>query len=170
MVNVLRNGQENVTDVRSLLELMRGTDMSLIGRSDLLDVRTNAAAFRRLNDRSFVEHVAATNRRRSADIAAPLQKDDQRATAVVNKSPATAYAMSDDKADAVRMFKGMFDLKITTGDMNGFLAAAGPPFTVASTEIKPFRWSESPISHLAHYGHPDVWDYDLEGIDWVWVE
>lgn len=163
MANVLHNGQQNVTDMGSLFELMRGTKLSLIGRSDLLGVKTESM-FRRFANRSFVDQLVVANRRRSDD--ATTQLKDDRTTIIMNKLPASAG--SDDRLDIDKKFTGILDLKITAANMNGFYAASGPPFTVDREEVEPFRWSESPIRHLPHYGHPDVWDYDLEGINWVW--
>ena len=164
VANVLYDRQENVTDVESLAELMRGPELSLIGRSDLLGVKT-AATFRRFSGRSFAEQLAAVGGRRSADSAAQ-PKDDRAAAVVVNKSPAASAAES--RLDIDKTFTGTLDLKIVAGDASGFVVASGPPFTANSEEVKPFRWSDSPIRHLPHYGHPDVWDYSLTGINWVW--
>jgi len=167
VANVLHDRQENVTDVESLAELMRGPELSLIGRSDLLGVKT-AAVFRRFTGRSFAEQLAAVGGRRSADSGAQ-PKDDERATAVVaNRSPAASAAAPESRLDIDKTFTGTLDLKIVAGDASGFVAASGPPFTANSEEVKPFRWSDSPIRHLSHYGHPDVWDYSLTGINWVW--
>ncbi|CAH1725232.1 unnamed protein product [Aphis gossypii] len=165
VTNILRNGQRNVTDIGTLVELMRGTEMSLIGRTDLLGVKTNAM-FRRFANQSFVEQLIAANRLRSADGTAPLK--DDRTTIVTNRLPSSAG--SDDKSDETdKCFTGTVDLKITSAYTNGYYAASGPPFTVDRAEVEPFRWSESPIRHLPHYGHPDVWDYDVEGVEWVWI-
>lgn len=145
VASVLRNRQHNVTDIKSLVELMRGAELSLAGRSDLLDRSDGAAAAP-----SGVVWTAARGRFAVG--------------AAINKSPTP----SDDRLDVDKSFSGILDLKITSASMKGFMAAAGPPFTVDRTEVEPFRWSESSIRHLPHYGHPDVWDYDLEGINWVW--
>lgn len=174
VANVLRNGQRNVTDVGTLVELMRGAELSLIGRSDLLGVKT----FRRLSNRSFVEQLVAANGGRRADAPTPTRRpradrDDRRTTVVVNKLPpaASAAAANDDddgKSAAYKTFTGIFDLKITSAYMNGFYAAAGPPFTVDRELVEPFRWSDSAIRNVAHHGQPDSWDYDLDGVAWVW--
>lgn len=163
---MLHDGLPNVTDIGSLYDLMRGTEISLIGRSDLLGVKT-ASMFRRFSNRSFVEQlmVMANGGRQSADTTTQLK--DDRTTIIMDKLPASS-AGSDDKLDIDKRFTGMLDLKITTANMNGFYAAAGPPFTDDRKVVEPFRWSESPIRHLPHHGHPDVWDYDLGGINWVW--
>jgi len=163
VANVLRSGQRNVTDIGTLVALMRGTEMSLIGRTDLLGVKTNAM-FRRFANQSFVEQLTAANRLRSADATAPLK--DDRTTIVTNRLPSSAA--SDDKLDADKCFTGTVDLKVTSAYMNGYYAASGPPSTMDRSEVEPFRWSESPIRHLPHYGHPDVWDYEVEGVVWVW--
>lgn len=167
MADVLHSGQQNVTDIGSLVDLMRGAELSLIGRSDLLGIRSEAM-FQSFSNRSFIEQLVAANRQRSANAAAlqAQQKDDRTATATNSKF--IASDSSDDRLDIDKMFTGILDLKITSADMNGFYAAAGPPFTVDRTEVEPFQWSESSIRHLPHYGHPDIWDYDLEGINWVW--
>jgi len=142
VANVLRNGQRNVTDIGTLVDLMRGTEMSLIGRTDLLGVKTNAVS-RRFANQSFAEQPAA---------AGPA------ATVAANRPPPATD----------RCYTGTVDLKVTSANMNGYYAASGPPFTVDRAEVEPFRWSESPFRHLPHYGHPDVWDYEVEGVDWVW--
>lgn len=139
VAKVLHDGQRNVTDISSLVELMRGPEVSSIGRSDLLDART-AAEYRR-----------------------GLSAGRPAAVATANKTPLTNGRLDIDKA-----FTGILDLKITAANMNGFVAASGPPFTADREEVEPFCWSDSPIRHLAHHGHPDVWDFDVEGVNWVW--
>lgn len=163
MAAILLKGQDAVTDRLSLEELMRGTEMSLIGRSDLLGINT-INMFRRLSNQSFVEQLIATNRHQSADFAAQL-KDDQ-TTIIVNKLPVSAE--TNGKWDTDKIMTGLIDLKITSANANGLSALAGPLFTVDRTEVEPFQWSESPIRNLPHYGQPDIWDYDLNGINWVW--
>ncbi|XP_015379171.1 PREDICTED: putative phospholipase B-like lamina ancestor isoform X2 [Diuraphis noxia] len=160
---ILRNGQRNVTDIGTLVDLMRGTEMSLIGRTDLLGVKTNAM-FRRFANQSFVEQLTAANRLQSVDMTAPLK--DDRTTIVTNRLPSSA--VSDDKLNTDKCFTGLVDLKVTSANMNGYYMASGPPFTEDRAEVEPFRWSESPIRHLPHYGHPDVWDFEVEAVVWVW--
>lgn len=165
MANVLHDGQRNVTDIGSLVDLMRGAELSLIGRSDLLGIRS-AAVFRNFSNQTFVEQLTEANRQRS--VALQSQQKDDRSTMMTANGKPTASDLPDDRLDIDKIFTGILDLKITSADMNGFYAAAGPPFTIDRTEVEPFQWSESPIRHLPHYGHPDIWDYDLEGINWVW--
>lgn len=164
VANILRNGQRNVTDIGTLVDLMRGTEMSLIGRTDLLGVKTNAM-FRRFANQSFVEQLTAANRLQSGDATAPLK--DDRTTIITNRLPPSA--VSDDKLlDTDKCFTGLVDLKVTSANTNGYYMASGPPFTEDRAEVEPFRWSESPIRHLPHHGHPDIWDYDVEAVVWVW--
>lgn len=113
LAGALRAGQRNVTDVGSLVELMRGPELSSIGRTDL-------------------------------------------------------WIAGDGTLDADRMLTGTLDLKVAAAHANGFVAASGPPFTADRQRVEPFRWSDSPIRHFAHHGHPDVWDFDAEGANWVW--
>lgn len=144
----LHDGQRNVTDVRSMAALMRGPELASIGRGDLLSVGGPETA-------SFPTRRPAV----AADAKERRLRDGR-----TNGAAATA----DDRLNIDKTFAGMLDLKITTADMNGFVAAAGPPFTEDREAVEPFRWSDSPIRHLPHFGHPDVWDYDLEGVNWVW--
>lgn len=143
VANVLHDGQPNVTDISSLVELMRGPEVSSIGRGDLLDARA-AAEYRR-------------NAGRGLSAGRPA------AVTTANKTPLT-----NDRPDIDKTITGILDLKIAAATMNGFVAASGPPFTANREEVEPFRWSDSPIRHLAHHGHPDVWDFDVEGVNWVW--
>ncbi|XP_025207933.1 putative phospholipase B-like 2 isoform X2 [Melanaphis sacchari] len=166
VANILRDGQRNVTDMGTLVDLMRGTEMSLIGRTDLLGVKTNAV-FRLFANQSFVEQLIAANRLRSADAAAPLKADDRTTIVTTNQLPPSA--VSADKSNTDKYFTGIVDLKVTSAYMSGYFAASGPPFTEDHAKVEPFRWSESPIRHLPHYGHPDVWDFEVEGIGWVWT-
>ncbi|VVC38026.1 Phospholipase B-like [Cinara cedri] len=163
VATVLLGGRETVTDKASLEKLMRGAEMSLIGRSDLLGIKT-IGMFRRLSNQSFVEQLIAANRHQSAGFTTQLK--DDRMTIIMNKLPASAE--TDDKLDMDKTLTGLIDLKIASANTNGFSALAGPIFTIDRTEVEPFQWSESPIRHLPHFGHPDVWDYDMESINWVW--
>lgn len=163
VANVLHDEQQNVTDLNSLIELMRGTKLSMIGRSDLLGIKTRDM-FNRLSNQLFVEQLAAANKQRSAETTTQL-KDDQ--TTVIMNMLQTSDE-SDEKLDIDKIFTGILDLKITSAYMNGFIVASGPPFTMDRTEVEPFCWSESPIRHLPHFGHPDKWDFSLESIVWVW--
>lgn len=168
MANVLHSGQQNVTDIGSLVDLMRSAELSLIGRSDLLGIRSEAM-FQSFSNHSFVEQLTAANRQRSVDtVALQTQQKDDRKTMAANNKLTASDSSNNDRLDIDKIFTGILDLKITSADMNGFYAAAGPPFTVDRTEVEPFQWSESSIRYLPHYGHPDIWDYDLEGINWVW--
>lgn len=164
VARVLHDGQQNVTDLKSLIELMRGTELSMIGRSDLLGIKTNAM-FRRFSNQLFVEQLTAANKQSSLTDGKTQLKDDQ-TSIITNKSP--TFSGSEEKLDIDKSFTGILDLKITSACMNGFIAASGPPFTLDRTEVEPFRWSESPIRHLPHFGHPDKWNFNLESIDWVW--
>lgn len=163
LANILYNGQQNVTDIESLEALMRGTELALIGRSDLLGIKTNAM-LRNVFNQSFVEQLTAASKHHPEDDT--IQLKDERTTIITNKLPVSA--MADDKLDIDKSFTGLLDLKITATNMNGFFANSGPPYTIDRMEVQPFRWSESIIRHLPHYGHPDIWDYNLEGINWVW--
>lgn len=167
VANLLHDGQENVTDVESLVKLMRGTKLSLIGRSDLLGIKTETM-FRRLSDESFVRQLAMANRQRSAGDADTAAQPANEQMGISNKLQVTAADTPNDRLDIDKNFAGIFDLKITTAHADGFMAASGPPFTMDSTEVEPFRWSDSPIKHLPHHGHPDTWDYDLDTVNWVW--
>lgn len=163
LANILYNGQQNVTDTKSLEALMRGTELALIGRSDLLGIKSSAM-LRNFFNQSFVEQLTAASRHHSEDDTTQLR--DERTTIITNKLPISNVA--DDKLDIDKSFTGLLDLKITSTYMNGFFANSGPPYSIDRTEVEPFRWSESIIRHLPHYGHPDIWNYDLEGINWVW--
>jgi hypothetical protein len=163
VANVLHAGQQNVTNLNSLIELMRGTELSMIGRSDLLGIKTNTM-FRRFSNRLFVEQLTATNRQISAEGTTQL-KDDLM-TIIMNKLQTSDE--SDEKLDIDKSFTGILDLKITSAYMNSFIVASGPPFTMDPTVVEPFCWSESPIRHLPHFGHPDKWNFNLESIVWVW--
>lgn len=145
VADVLHDGQRNVTDVGSLVELMRGPEVSSIGRGDLLDVVNAAAAGR-----------------------APSAGRPAAAAAANKKTPRPSPANDGQLRDIDKTFTGLLDLKITAARMNGFVAASGPPFTADREHVEPFCWSDSPIRHLAHHGHPDVWDFDAEGVNWVW--
>lgn len=68
----------------------------------------------------------------------------------------------------LREFSGVIDFKVSKQD--GFMAAAGPPFTVSqgTVVVEPFQWSKSPIKDLPHVGQADVWDFDPVHPKWVW--
>lgn len=163
VANILYNGQQHVTDIESMEALMRETELALIGRSDLLGIKT-ISMLRNFSNQSFVEQLTAAGKHQSDDDTTQLK--DERTTIITNKLPASTVA--DDKLNIDKSFTGILDLKITSANINGFFANSGPPYTVDRTEVEPFRWSESIIRHLSHHGHPDIWDYDLEGINWVW--
>ncbi|XP_050427477.1 putative phospholipase B-like lamina ancestor [Adelges cooleyi] len=170
VANVLHRGQQNVTDVQSMVDLMRGPDMSLIGRSDLLGIKTNTM-FRHFWNQSIVRQwaaasaavVAADDNRLRRRPEAETRLKRGRTTIIVDAELPAAAPVAVDKN-----FAGIVDLKVAAARTRGFLAAAGPPFTADRTKVEPFRWSDSPIRHLPHHGHPDVWAYDLADTEWAW--
>lgn len=243
VANVVHKGQQNVTGYETLMQLMRGAELSLIGRSDLLGVKTGTS-FRRLVDQSSARQLAVNNNRRlvSADASRSLTMDDRPtavndlsatmyglspsvmqklspawavnklwsptgaapAGAAVNKAPpstgatanikapspgvvnklpaavaagaagaaaaaATETTQSDDLLDIDKTYTGLLDLKVAIAQTDGFVAASGPPFTYdGGMDVEPFRWSDSPIRHLPHYGQPDAWPFTLVASEWFW--
>lgn len=214
VAKVLALGQSNVTDLESLICLMRSPDLTLVGRSDLSidDVRqleqdyqerflrstteTNNEIFHRDEEETQTEQITPPHfvhnvkevfntiismkrltdelRNMEGHTSNPNEKTQEykvqeelpEIDLIVNKRKVSGE--EDNNVLSLREFSGVIDLKVSKRD--GYLAAAGPPFSVSNgaVVVQPFQWSKSPIKDLPHVGQADVWDFDPVKPKWVW--
>lgn len=213
----LSEGQINVTDLESLVCLMRSPDLTIIGRRDLSvediknlqeeyqnrfihgttevtdsseisneiphsnkneytqkekitpphfahnvkEVFNTIISMKRLNEE--LKLMEKNSKIKSSDDSVSKNELPE-IDLLINKRKVT----NDDMVLPLNEFSGVIDLKVS--ENNGFLAAAGPPFSQrhGAMLVQPFQWSKSAIKELPHYGQADFWNFDPVAPEWVW--
>uniref|UniRef100_A0A1B6G302 Phospholipase B-like n=1 Tax=Cuerna arida TaxID=1464854 RepID=A0A1B6G302_9HEMI len=214
VAEVLSMGQANVTDLASLVELMRSPDLTLVGRSDLslddihqLELEYQSRFLRSTTEQDMTNEIIDSRENQDNDqekITPPhfvhnvrelfntiiskkklseelrQMEDNNNDTSeeirVAEEMPEIDSIISkrkvldtdESKILPLREFSGVIDLKVSKND--GFLAAAGPPFSVdhGAVVVQPFQWSKSLIKDLPHVGQADVWNFGPVEPKWVW--
>lgn len=219
VAKVLSEGQTNVTDLESLICLMRSPDLTIIGRSDLSieDIQTLQEEYQNRflhstteitdsteisneiphsNEHTLKEKISPPHfahnvkevfntiismKRLSEELKlmeknSKIKSSDDSTDESVTKNELPEIdllinkrkVINDDTVSPLREFSGVIDLKVS--ENNGFLAAAGPPFSKrhGTMLVQPFQWSKSAIKELPHVGQADFWNFDPVAPEWVW--
>lgn len=193
---VLKTGQMNITNLPSLINLLRGPDLSLVGRTDLLI----SQAFEPASLKTDQSNVSETNKSAKTSPQLIFYNKDSSYKILLNESQVHILHLKrmvsvvqslksefdslivgqkshksnkkppiDPKNKTFSSVNGIIDLKVTKNN-DHFLAAAGPPFNVddKNRSVAPFQWSKSRINYLPHSGHTDVWNYQPIAANFVW--
>lgn len=195
---VLKTGQINITNLSSLINLLRGPDLSLVGRTDLLIAQASELAALK-TDQSDVSgtnnesekvspqlifynkdsnshkillnetHVHFLHLKKMVSVVQSLKSEFDALIVGEKGHKSRKVPPSDPKNKTFSSVNGIIDLKVTKNN-DHFLAAAGPPFNVddKNRTVAPFQWSKSRINYLPHSGHADVWNYQPIIANFVW--
>lgn len=195
---VLKTGQINITNLPSLINLLRGPDLSLVGRTDLhialapepAALKTDQPYASKTNNEStknlpqFVFYnkdsssykillnetqVHILHLKKLVSVLHSLRSEFDSLLVGEKGHKPHKHPPNDSKNKTFSSVNGIIDLKVTENN-NHFLAAAGPPFNVddKNRPVAPFQWSKSRINYLPHSGHADVWNYQPIAANFVW--